>query len=616
VLSLFVAALLASEDPPAPDDTSIVVTASRTGTGPAADLSTITADDIARRQPVTLLDTLQDVAGVRAFSTGGVGGGSYVSIRGGEPNFTLILLDGIRVNDPTNSKGGAFDFGQIDPAVVQSIEVSRGAGSAVHGSDALAGVINIRLRDPVAGAQAVTARIDGDTLGDRGAGLTMAEGWRDGGLLLSGSWFDSGDSDPGSSLKRAQGLGRLRQRIGGFDVTALGLYAHGDRSDFPEDSGGPLYAINRERETGTTELWATGLAIRRAPGAALRPNVSISYARQRDDSVTPAIAPGVLDAVPALDANDRLTRLEAIGDLTVDTHSVTATIGVDYRREHGRSDGDIDFGPFSAPVAFAIERVTTSGFAEATLRPFARLTLNAGGRYDKVSHGPGETTGRAGIEWQPFDRAVTLFARIGEGFKLPSFYALGHPLVGNPDLRPERSRSVEAGVDWKAAAGTSLRFSWYDNHYRDLIDFDPASFVLVNRAHVEARGFEATATWRVAPSVALCGNLTRVVLDSETPLRGRPGWLGNVRAIWSAAARLELNAAIRFNGDFNDSSVPTGPVVTQGYAEADIGARYRFSSRLDLDIALRNLANSHYQDAVGWPARGRFLRATLSAALF
>ncbi|HEU0134710.1 MAG TPA: TonB-dependent receptor plug domain-containing protein, partial [Allosphingosinicella sp.] len=115
-LSLAIAA-----SPGASSDGAIVITASRTEAKPAGGQAAIEADEVERMQPASLLEALDEVAGVRAFSTGGAGGRSFLSIRGGEPNFTLVLLDGIKLNDPTNSRGGGFDFFAIDPALVERV---------------------------------------------------------------------------------------------------------------------------------------------------------------------------------------------------------------------------------------------------------------------------------------------------------------------------------------------------------------------------------------------------------------------------------------------------------------------------------------------------------------
>jgi vitamin B12 transporter len=99
----------------------------------------------------TVAQLLKTVPGVLVEELGGPGGLTAVSIRGGESNFTLVLLDGVAVNDPTNTRGGGFDFSRLNPASVERIEIVRGSQSAIYGSDALAGVINIITRRGVAG---------------------------------------------------------------------------------------------------------------------------------------------------------------------------------------------------------------------------------------------------------------------------------------------------------------------------------------------------------------------------------------------------------------------------------------------------------------------------------
>lgn len=613
VLALAAYAPGADAAPLAPGPEPIVVTASRTTQGPTSGVAIVDSAEIGRMQPASLLEVLDDLAGIRAFSTGGIGGGSFLSIRGGEPNFTLVLVDGIKVNDPTNSRGGAFDFLAIDPSLVAQVEVARDAVSAIHGSDALSGVVNIRLRAPSAGETGPMLRAQTGSRGDVDLGLGFRGAWQGGGLLLSGSWFDSDGLDPGSTLERRQGLARLDQRLGGFEARLIGLYADADRSGFPEDSGGRLLAINRERETHDLEMRLVGLTLRRSTGATVRPNLSLSYSRQTDLSATPAIAPGVLDGVPAFTADTSFSRFEAVGDVGVHRGPLSATLGLAWQRESGRSDGTIDVG-FPLPTRFDEVRTTRSLFAEATVRPAAGLELNFAGRHDRVADGPHASTGRAAISWQPGGGGPRLFARIGNGYKLPSLFALGHPLIGNPALRPERSRNLEAGIDWRDPAGNAARLTFFDNRFRDLIDFDPVSFTLVNRDRVGVQGAELEGHVAIGPRIGLSAALTWLDLDSPTPLRGRPQWQGSVHAVWQVQDGLELSTAVRANSDFNDSSIPTGFVVTGGHAEWDLGLRYQLSPELGLEAALRNLTDSRHQDAVGFPAPGRLVRLSLTGA--
>lgn len=590
----------------------IVVTASRTEAAPAGTLSVVEAAEIERLQPSSLLEALDEVAGVRAFSTGGAAGRSFLSLRGGEPNFTLVLIDGIRLNDPTNSRGGGFDFFMIDPVLVERIEVAKGPVSAVHGSDALAGAVNLRLRSPTAGKRRLTARAQAGSEGDFGLGAGFEAGWRGGGLLVAGSWHDSGRLTAGSSLERGQAMARLRQQVGSFEAAATGLYGEADRSTFPEDSGGPRLAVVRERERGEARLAAAGITLRRDSAAAVRPNLSLSWSRQEDWSVTPAIAPGLLQGTPALTADSLFSRLEAVADVGLGRGALVASVGAALLRESGRSDGTIDLG-VPLPAGFDLVRTTRSAFAEASFHPGGGLGLNLALRHDGVAGGGTRWTARGAVSWQPAIGGPTLFARAGEGYKLPSFYALAHPLIGNPALRAERSRNVEAGVEITRRDGDFLRLALYRNVFRDLIDFDPATFTTVNRDRVRALGAELEGRWRPAAGLSLAGALSWVDLKSPTPLRGRPRWQGSLRAAWQASAAVELNAAVRFNSDYHDSAIPTGPIRSDGHGEADLGLRWSLSERLSLTASLRNLAGARYEDAVGFPAPGRTARATVAA---
>ena len=607
-----VAAPAVSAAPAPPPQGAIVITASRTEAAPAGGLSVVESEEIERRQPGSLLEVLDDVAGVRAFSTGGAGGRSFLSIRGGEPNFTLVLLDGHQAQRPD----------QQPRRRVRLLRPRSGPGRADRGGPGR------RLRGPrirraggggqhpapgaEAGGQRATARAQVGSEGDAGFGAGLEAGWSDGGALAAASWYDSGGLTAGSSLKRRQGLAQLRHRLGGFEARLLGLYGHSDRSAFPEDSGGPRLAVNREREQGEAGLAAAGLSLRRAPSAEIRPNLSLSWSRQRDRSDTPAIAPGLLDGTPALTADSLFTRFEAVGDVGLGSGPVVATVGAAWLRESGRSDGTIDFG-FPLPVTFDFVRTTRSAFAEAS-RGLAKASASTSPPATTTSPaaagaGPGERR-RRGSRFAAGRRSSP---GSGEGYKLPSFYALAHPLIGNPALRPERSRNFEAGAELASEAGNSIRLALFSNRFRDLIDFDPATFTTVNRDRVRARGAELEGRWRPLSSLIVAGALSLLDLDSPTPLRGRPRRQGSLRAAWQASAALEIDGALRFNSDYLDSSIPTGPVRAEGHFEADLGLRYRLSSRFTLAAALRNLTGERFEDSVGFPAPRRSARASLAA---
>ncbi|HEV2745700.1 MAG TPA: TonB-dependent receptor [Allosphingosinicella sp.] len=594
----------------------IVVTGARTQDKAAASgVAIIDSAEIELLQPASTLDLLDRLAGVRAFDKGGAAGPSYLSIRGGEPNFTLVLLDGVKVTDPTNSRGGAFDFGQIDPLALDRIEVAKGALSAVHGADALSGVVHLRLRTIGPGQSLASARMTGDTEAGHGGTLLAGRGWGSGSLLGGASYADSAGLTEGSDIARGQAFARLTQRLGAFDLSGLALHARADRQLFPEDSGGPRLAVVRERERRETALSLFSLQVAGFAGQTWQPRLALSWSGQSDDSDTPAIAPAVLDGVPAIRADSRFRRAEAVFDNRLDLGAAAqAAFGAAYLHERGASDGTIDFGVL-IPADFRIERSIASGFAEATLRPAGRMSATFGLRYDDPSTAAGEWTGRASVRWQPLANGPMLTGSWSEGYKLPSLYALAHPLIANPRLRPERSRNFDVGLEQALARGGGFaRIGYFHSRYTDLIDFDAETFTNVNRSRVTAQGLEAELRAPLTPTLAVHGSLTYLDTDQPTgapPLRSRPEWSGLLALDWRPSDRLRLEASGAYTSAFFDSSVPTGLVTLDGRLRLAAAAQYRLSDAVIVTLTADNLLDENYEEAVGFPAPGRVVRLGL-----
>lgn len=602
------AQMLASQPAAAQDEPEVVVvTASRVG-GSTTGATVIDQAAITARQPASLLELLDTSPGVRAVTTGGPGGSSAVSLRGGESNFTAILLDGVRLNDPTNVEGGAFDFGLLDPQLVERIEVVPSAASAVHGADALAGAVQIVTRTPTTAGLTATGSAWADTRRGAAASASLSGGWGAGGILAAAGLFDSGDDDPAGTARREQLFVKASHSTGGFDLSALALSASLDATGFPQDSGGPQRAVLRTLEVRSRELDLVAVTVR--GHGTLRPNLILSQVRQEGLSITPPIAPGVFQAVPATTARDRFERGEATGWLAWDAREgLTVSAGASFVREDGASTGSLNLG-FPLPVVFARVRETSSVFAEASWRGAQGLSVDAAVRRDSLSGADATNTWRLGLGWAPHGPdGVRLFASTGTGFKPASLYALGHPLIGDPNLRPERSRALEAGIRWPLAGGTA-QLVLFESRYRDLIDFDPTIFRLTNRDRVTVRGATASASLSPAEGWQVVASLTRLDVDSATPLRGRPDWQGDV-TVTRRTGPLELFASLRWTGTLTDSSIPTGLVEVAASGEADAGVIWQVTERARLGLVVRDLGDERRADTVGTPGPGRSLRLSL-----
>ncbi|MBW3551387.1 MAG: TonB-dependent receptor, partial [Proteobacteria bacterium] len=541
---------------------------------------------------------------------------SYPVVRGAQPASTGYFIDGVRVNDPTNSRGGAFDFGQIDPLALERIEVAKGALSAVHGADALSGAVQLHLRSFEAGERLSSARLTGDTAGGYGASATFGASLGTGSVLASGSRFDSGELTAGSELDGSQAFGRIEQTLGPLNVSALALGAHTDRRLFPEDSGGPRLAVIRELEQRETRLALAGFDIALARHSAWRPALSLNWTRQEDASTTPPIAPGpVLNGVPAINSDSVFRRVEATFDNRFRLgDAAELALGATYLEEQGDSTGSIDFGML-IPADFSIERHVASAFGEVTLTPMPSLVATLGARYDDPSSESGESTGRAAVRLEPFSSGPALLASWSEGYKLPSLFALAYPIIANPKLKPERSSGFDVGVEqrWADDRGAA-RLSYFDIRYTDLIDFEPELFTNVNRSRVLVSGAELDLRMPLSGVSGVQANLT--YLDTEhprgtLPLRSRPQWQGFVAFDWHTSDRLTWYASLGYTSDFYDSSVPTGLVTLRGRSEVTAAARYRFSDAASLTVSARNLLSQDQEDSVGFPGADTVLRASL-----
>lgn len=578
---------------------------------PASDATSSTLSllrsDLEAQAPITMLESLAILPGIDAFEKGGAGGGSYLALRGGEPNFALVVINGVRVNDPMLSSGGGFDFSQIGPGDISGVDVLSGPWSTTYGADALSGVVSIRL-DPPREGTGVSGRMGTGTDGRFEVGGRLFSSGRAGSLVVAASASDTGDFLAGSTSARQSAMIAASPEIGGvFTLDLFGFYGASQGEGFPEDSGGPVLAVIRGPETRNREQLAAGATASIALSEAIEGQMRISWGRSTFRSASPGIAEGVLDAVPPLTSDSRFDRVEVVTTLGwKPSPSIQTSVGASVVHEDGQSNGAIDYGVL-IPTAYKLSRTLPSLFTTASLTLPNAISVDLGLRADFLKNGGTRVTPHAGLAVPLGETGLRLTASYAQGFKQPSFFALGFPLLANPDLLTEKSETYDGGVAWSSPDEvwrTSVKA--YRSIYRDLIDFDPDQFTNVNRSKVTAEGFELAASGNLS-RLRVLTSLTYLVAKSadDAPLRYRPKWKGAAALEYSVSDALTFRIDGRFSNSWLDSSVPTGFVQQEGFATLDAQFAVHLRPGLELRASLRNLTDTHYERTIGTPEPGR-----------
>jgi iron complex outermembrane receptor protein/vitamin B12 transporter len=330
------------------------------------------------------------------------------------------------------------------------------------------------------------------------------------------------------------------------------------------------------------------------------------------------VAPGIRDpfGVPPSVVDTNLTRYSATFTGTQKfSEQFSFAYGVDWLREEGVSDGVLDFGGgFVLPTSFELTRDSWAPFAEARVTSSFGLSMQAGVRVDQPEGASSVTSPRVRLEYEFADSGFSVAGAWGKAFKLPSMYALGHPIVGNPDLAPERGESYELELAQELLEGKA-RWSatWFEGEFRNAIDFDPGPPpMLVNRNRVDTQGLELAGRLALADDWQLDASVTHVenrVASTGNELRNRPEWRAGAAAHWQPLAALRLSAAVTYVGDSLDSSIPTGDVRLDAYTRVDVSAAWQLSPRFETYVAIDNLTDQQYEEFVGNVTRGIIPRA-------
>jgi len=577
-----------------------------------APVTILTHAEIDQRVATSLPDLLATQPGFSLGRTGPEGGTASLFLDGGNSNYTKVLVDGAPVNPP----GGLVDFSNFTLDNIDKIEVVHGAESALYGSDAMDGVIQIFTHRGTTRVPEFTAFADGGNF-DTGHGGAEFSG------LLGRFDYSSAVSDletegqgPNDGFRNRTLSGNYGWR---FSDTARLDFA---LRDSVSDAGTP----------GPTSLQLPDLTDSIAEHN-FNASVHADFAmgpHWRYDVIGTESYNRQFDYDPSFPSLFQYNRAGFSAQSTYLAHKFAFTGGYEYEVENG----------FLSFLGTHARRNNQAGFLDARWQPIARLTLNAGVRAEDNADFGTRAVPRAGASYalrvaQGALGDTRLRATYGQGIVEPRFdqsFGTDPCFPGNPLLSPEESRTVHAGVEQKFASDrVRVTADYFDSRFHNIISFISGSITascqfgtgtFFNTNLARARGANLSGEARVTRWLTASANYTydaTRTLSAPTdpadldpnylpgsPLLRRPLNSGNAM-LNASFRRMNWNLSGYFTGDRWDYDYP-GQIINPGYARFDLGASYNVAHGFSFYGQMVNLTNKAYQDAYGFPALGREFR--------
>ncbi len=599
---------------------TIVITASRSPLARGnigSSTTVITHDLIEKRQARYVTDLLRAIPGFSVSQTGTTGTQTQVRVRGAEANHVLVLIDGVRANDPAT--GDEFRWEQLSTSNVERIEIVRGPQSSLWGSDAIAAVVHIITRSGGDNTK-LGSYIEGGTNNTLNAGLQGSIGGEQWSVAYGLERQDtdgsnisrSGDENDESDLTTASVSGKYRptdQLALNFGVRMVDAYSQFDPVDFfttglPTDGDRATESTQATLHSGATVSTLDGRVVHK---------LTARYLDTSNDNL--------VDGVQTSSSQSDRTSLIYQADIQLDRNLLSLAAENEQTRFEQR--GTIGFGDPNQNQKTSVNSIA----ADFQGKSVDHLTWLLSARYDNYSDFDNTITGRLALAYKLSDTTL-IRTSIGTGQKTPTFTErfgfFPGQFVGNPDLKPEESTSYEIGIEQLFLDGAlDLEISIFSQDLENEINgfiFDPDtfSFTAANMGGKSSRkGAEISAMFTVVTNLELGASYTYT--DSTEPdVQGnnvkelrRPQHTGSLNANYRFLNnQANLYLAADYGGSRNDIFFPPFPAPSEivelnSYWLVDLTASYNISRRINVFVRATNLLDENYEQVFGYQTNGR-----------
>lgn len=586
----------------------IVVTATRTAEPIeqiGSSVSVIKEEDIKERGKKTVLEVLRDVPGLDVVQTGKFGGETSVFLRGAKSGHTLLMIDGIEMNDPI-SPGRSFDFAHLTIDNIERIEIIRGPQSTLYGSDAIGGVINIITKKGVGKPKFYISSEGGsyetfhESMGVSGSAERVN-------YSLSASRVDSdgiSKAANGSEEDEYQNTA-FSTRLGfnvfvgsklSFIMRYIDTKTDLDDGVYEDDPNYIMktrtFTFKAEFDQHLTDWWEYKL------------NYSLldferTYKDEPDD----------------VDPTDSYTdwydgennKIGWQNNFFIDELDII-TAGFEYEEERGKSR------------TFPAKTADTKGYyLQNQLMLWKSLFITTGLRVDDHDRFGSDTNYKASTAWLIKKSGTKFKGNWGTGFKAPTLYQLYAPanpawlfLGGNPDLSPEESESYDLGVEQKVCGDrVSFEVTYFHNDFDDMIDYytDPITWqgTYKNIAKAETQGIEVGISVKPIEGLKIGANYTYTDTEDKTTgleLLRRPEDKFRFNINYSFLGKGNVNLGLIYVGRRQDYDANLNRITQPSYTKVDLAATYELTEHFRIFGRIENLFDKDYQEVYGYETPG------------
>ncbi|UQB41554.1 TonB-dependent receptor [Thiomicrospira microaerophila] len=534
-----------------------------------ADVTIITAEDLRAQRATSLIEVLNTVPGISFTQSGPLGTATSLYMRGSDNQRTLILIDGVRVQDPSSTSGA--NLSDLIVSNIERIEIIKGAQSGVWGADAAAGVINIITKQSLDTTFNVEhgAFNTGRTALSTGFKLSKAT------VFLNGSYLSS----EGFTAQAPVGERNLNQfENNGYQNTNLSA-----RAMIPINENQSLtLSHNFTQARSEYDGWNNPNDVKRADtrtdlsqliyqigSTKLSAEQSLFTTEQLDDN-TPDIVKGETQSISLSHQHDNLL------------------IGANYSQNKASSD---KFSWATGDNVLLKDTTHSKSVFATHSNQWRSFTFNQALRYDDYSNFGSEITGKLGAK-MAITENQSVAVNYGTAYNAPSLVQILNPWgTGNPDLNPEKS--VEASVTYQLHG---LSATYFDKSVDDLINWQGGQFQNV-KGKTTIKGVEAEYKQRF-DSWQFAVNYTH--LDTEKangePLARRPDNQVGLSLNWFVTDQLDIN----LNGQYIAKRSGNADPVTENYSVWNGVINYDINNTASAYLKLNNIFNTYYQTVAGY----------------